>query len=44
VLHYQPYIDLRDMTLVARGARAVAASRPRPAAAGEFIELAEECG
>jgi diguanylate cyclase (GGDEF)-like protein/PAS domain S-box-containing protein len=45
VLHYQPYIDLRDMTLV--GTEALVRWRHpdrgllRP---GEFIELAEECG
>jgi len=45
VLHYQPYIDMRDMTLV--GTEALVRWR-HPVrgllAPGEFIELAEECG
>jgi EAL domain-containing protein (putative c-di-GMP-specific phosphodiesterase class I) len=44
-LHYQPYIDLRDMTLV--GTEALVRWRHPDRgllAPGEFIELAEECG
>jgi len=45
VLHYQPYIDLRDMTLV--GTEALVRWRHPDRGLlppGEFIELAEECG
>ena len=45
VLHYQPYIALRDMTLV--GTEALVRWRHPDRgllAPGEFIELAEECG
>jgi diguanylate cyclase (GGDEF)-like protein/PAS domain S-box-containing protein len=45
VLHYQPYIDMRDMTLV--GTEALVRWRHPERGLlppGEFIELAEECG
>jgi diguanylate cyclase (GGDEF)-like protein/PAS domain S-box-containing protein len=45
VLHYQPYVDLRDMTLV--GTEALVRWRHPERGLlppGEFIELAEECG